>query len=103
MNGVTQATAASAEESASAADELTSQARRVEELVSSFRLSSVKRDARGQVRPAVEKPAPQARPKAKAPAPRRGNGTGSGNGNGHANVTELAEALIPFGDAATEF
>jgi methyl-accepting chemotaxis protein len=103
MNGVTQATAASAEESASAADELTSQARRVEELVSSFRLSSAKRDARGQVRPAVEKPAPQARPKAKAPALRSGNGRGIGNGRGHGNATELAEALIPFGDAATEF
>ena len=40
MDGVTQATAASAQESASAAEELASQAQRVQELVGSFELTS---------------------------------------------------------------
>jgi methyl-accepting chemotaxis protein len=90
MNSLTQASAANSEESASAAEELSSQAGVMLGLVRQFQLED---DYRAP-------PAPPARRARKVPAltisgarPRR---SANGNGNGHGRLD--AERLIPFDD-----
>ncbi len=80
MNGVTQATAASAEESASAAEELTSQAQRVRELVGSFKLTSAAAPAAGKTRTPVSGHSAISAAYTQGGGP---DGNGHSNGSGH--------------------
>lgn len=95
MNGVTQAVAANSEESASASEELSSQAEVMRELVGSFQLSG--NGSRGK---AKRRAAAASQPAKKIKAPRIATVKES-SGNGHHSRID-AEALIPFGDEEDE-
>lgn len=97
MNGVTQAVAANSEESASASEELSSQAQVMSELVASFQLSGNGSRGKAKRRAAA---AAATQPARKIKAPKLASIKES-SGNGHHSRID-AEALIPFGDEEDE-
>jgi len=105
MNQVTQGTAASAEEAASASEEMTGQAEEMRSLVNAFQLSTTQAQSRAvRPAPASRAVAPVQRKVsapvvAKRPAPAMAKANGNGNGNGHLKAD--ARKVIPFDDDDT--